>query len=316
MAEEFEELPEELMQGTLTIGDAEIKCYVLDDKRRVLSQATMISALDMSYGSPGPGNTGRSSDRLVRFTQGNRLAPYIDEDLRAKVEEPIKFRMKTSVHGREVAYGYEAETLVRLCRAVLEADRDDVLQAQQKHIAQACALLMSAVAVVGIIALVDEATGYQYEREKAALAEVLEAFVAKELAAWVNTFPPEYYREMARLRHLRYDPSSTKRPRLFGKLTAQIVYKRLAPGVLEELQSLNPSDDKGQRRHRHHQWLTRDIGHPKLRDHISKVITIMQLSDTWEQFVAGLDRVVPPLEKTIPFAFMGPQWDSADDDES
>jgi hypothetical protein len=52
---------------------------------------------------------------------------------------------------------------------------------QQEHIAKQAEILVRGFAGVGIIALVDEATGYQQDRARDALSRILEAFIAKEL---------------------------------------------------------------------------------------------------------------------------------------
>jgi hypothetical protein len=109
----------------------------------------------------------------------------------------------------------------------------------------------------------------------------------------VATFPPKFYREMFRLRGLTFD-GSAKRPRFIGKLTNDLVYTRLAPGVLEELKKKNPAvGEKGRRKSKHHQWLTGDIGHPALREHLEAVSTLMMAADTWEQFYKMLNRTKP-----------------------
>ncbi|MCH7752817.1 MAG: hypothetical protein IH898_11760, partial [Planctomycetes bacterium] len=53
--------------------------------------------------------------------------------------------------------------------------------------------------------------------------------------------------------------SIRRRPGVVGKYTNDIVYERLAPGVLDELRVRNPTDHKGRRRAKHHQWLSRDV---------------------------------------------------------
>jgi hypothetical protein len=85
-----------------------------------------------------------------------------------------------------------APILADVCDAVLAARRmGGVLAANQTNLADQCEILVRALARVGIIALVDEATGYQRDREKDALAKILEAWISKELAAWVKTFPTD-----------------------------------------------------------------------------------------------------------------------------
>ena len=89
-----------------------------------------------------------------------------------------------------------------------------------------------------------------------ALAKILEAFIATELRKWLKTFPPEFYKQMFRLKQWSYDPESVKEPRFIGRLTDDIVYQRLAPAVRDELRRLNPTNEKGRRKYKHHQWLT------------------------------------------------------------
>jgi hypothetical protein len=184
------------------------------------------------------------------------------------------------------------------------------LQKQQEHIAMAAEILIRALAHVGIIALVDEATGYQELRSKDALARILEAFIDKELRAWIPTFGADFYQQMFRLRGLSFPKDSVKRPQYFGILTNDIVYKRLAPGVLEELKKVTPRNDNGRLKHKYFQRLTQNVGYPKLKEHLGAVVAIMRLSDRWSDFMEKLDRHYPRYGETM----MLPFPDYAEDD--
>jgi hypothetical protein len=148
------------------------------------------------------------------------------------------------------------------------------------------------------IALIDEATGYQDERARDALAKILEAFIAKELRAWVRTFPADFYKEMFRLRNIPYR-EDVKRPQYVGVLTNDLVYSRLAPGVLDELRRQTPRDEKGSLKQHLHRRPTEDVGHPKLQQHLSAVTALMKASDTWAQFKPMVDRALPKY-KSLP----------------
>jgi hypothetical protein len=74
---------------------------------------------------------------------------------------PIRFQAPT---GGSPATGYEATILPDLCEAVLAARQEGTLRADQLHIAKRCEILVRGLARVGIIALIDEATGYQINR--------------------------------------------------------------------------------------------------------------------------------------------------------
>ena len=164
-------------------------------------------------------------------------------------------------------------------------------------------ILVRGFARVGIIALVDEATGYQLDRSRDALAKILEAFIAKELQPYVSTFPTDYYRELFRLRGLDFPNGSVKRPQYFGMLTNDIVYKRLAPGVLQELKKVTPKTDAGRLKNKLFQRLTSNVGYPKLREHLGSIVTMMKLSSSWHDFMDKLERLHPRYGETMQLPF-------------
>ena len=64
---------------------------------------------------------------------------------------------------------------------MLEARKNIHLSPRQRIIADQCEILLRSFAKIGIIALIDEATGYQYEREQAELQAILKAFISEEV---------------------------------------------------------------------------------------------------------------------------------------
>ncbi|WP_256849531.1 P63C domain-containing protein [Pantoea sp. Fr-CA_6] len=267
----------------LKIGGIEIQCYVLDDGSRVLSQRGMSAGLGMSAGA---------AERLINFVGGDRIKPFINNDVLVMIENPIKFRHRT---GGGVAFGYPATILADICDAILAARKEGKLQKQQEHLAERAELLVRGFARVGIVALIDEATGYQRDREKNALAKILEDFVAKELRPWVTTFPADYYEGMFKIYGLQYPPAGNKswRPSFIGTITNNVVYSRLAPELLPELKR---AATKAEKKAKLHQWLTDDIGHPKLREHLASIVTLLKISKTPEEFYELVDTVHPKFE--------------------
>ena len=67
-----------------------------------------------------------------------------------------------------------------ICEAFLEARNSIELSTRQRIIADQCEILIRGFARVGITALVDEDTGYQYERERDALQSILKAYINEE----------------------------------------------------------------------------------------------------------------------------------------
>lgn len=261
----------------LNIGDISIPAYVLQDERRVLTVSGMSDGLSMARG----GSEVKGLNRFELFISRDRIRPYISPELEQKITAPIVFLTPTG--GK--AYGYEAEVLVELCEAVLSARADGVLQKQQERIAHRCEMLVRGLARVGIVALVDEATGYQRIRAHDALSKILEAYISRELLPWTQRFPFQFYEEMYRLLGWSLDPASKAKPGYVGKLTNALVYQQLPEGVLNELQSQNPIDpSSGRRKFKHHQFLSENIGNPHLEKHLAKVIGLMQASDSWSDF--------------------------------
>jgi len=221
-----------------------------------------------------------------------------------ELSSPIRFVRPG--RGGKLAVGYEATILVDLCDAVLDARDAEVLKGKQLIVAKQCEILTRAFAKVGIIALVDEATGYQEIRSRYALERILDKFISKELLKWAKTFPDKFYEQMFKLRDWQYIPFSIKRPGVVGRYTNDLVYERLAPGVLEELKRITPRDAKGRTKHRFFQRLTEDVGHPRLREHLTAVIALMKAASNWGQFYRMLQRALPkhmeqmPLDKEYP----------------
>ena len=235
---------------------------------------------------------------LPVFLQGKAIAPYTSQDVREKAA-PMTFRPPTG--GR--ASGFNALLLPEVCEIFLRARQDVKLPSSQQHIARQAEPIMRGLARVGIVALVDEATGYQRLREKKALAAILERFIERELQPGVKTFPEDFYSEMFRLRDLDFDCNNVERPGYFGTLTNDIVYKRLAPGGLDELREVTPRGTTGRRKHRYFQHLTTYVGYPELREHLASVVTIMELSDDWPDFMRKLDRLHPRFGDTMELPF-------------
>lgn len=279
----------------IRIGDIDIECYVLGDGTRVLTQSSVLLAMGRAR---TPRRIGTSEGDLPPILQGKAIRPYISPEVYEKVQS-ITFRLPTG--GR--ASGYNAELLPAICDVYLRARADGALPSNQAHIARQAEILVRGLARVGIIALVDEATGYQEIRAKDALAKILEAFVDKELQAWVVTFPVDYYKEMFRLRGLDYPSSTVLRPQYFGHLTNNIVYRRLAPGVLQELKRVQRRDDTGRPKDKLFQRLTTNTGYPKLREHLGSVVTLMKLSSDWNDFMGKLDLIHPRVGDTMPLPF-------------
>ena len=283
---EVANLPKATHIGTLNIGNAEIPCAVLSDGTRLLTQAGFLGALGRS--TKPKGKSQQVTDGLPPFLATKSLKPLITQDV---IDATVPVHFTTPTGGR--AQGFRAELLPRICDLFLEARGLDYLTKQQLPIAVKCELLVRALAKVGIVALVDEATGYQEDRDRDALYKLLEVYLSEERLAWAKRFPDEFFKQIYRLKKWPWPSGRGKTPYV-GKLINQIVYERLPEGVLGALQERNPTKPgTGRRKWKHHQFLSEDLGQPDLRDHLLQVVAIMRVSTDWKLFERNLDQAFP-----------------------
>lgn len=277
------ELPRETHAGELVIGDRVIPCSVLEDGRRVLSQRAVMRTMGASMGGhQSAEDAAGDAAKLPRFMARKSLIPFIDSELMMLLENPVLYRGR---RGGKASLGYEATALPKICSTILNARDAGSLRPQQMPMAIVADMLIRAFAQVGIIALIDEATGYQAERDKDELQKFLALYLTEERLKWVSTFPSEFFSHIFRLKNWKRPISAQARPPMMGKIINKIVYERLPEGVLAELQQRNPVDYESKRRKwKHHQFLSNDVGHPDLRVHIQQLLALMRASRSWDEF--------------------------------
>ncbi len=289
-------------EGTIELGETKLKVAVLSDGTRVISANAVFKAF---------GRVQRSNARLINmpaFLDANNLQPFIGQDLMALIK-PIDFE---TITGKEDS-GFNASILPKLCKVYLDARNTinedtgkPVLTKKQEPLARSSEILLLGLSDLGITALIDESTGYQYVREKDELQKILKAYIAEELLPWQKRFPDVFYKELFRLNGWDYTVNGIKkRPGVIGTWTNKLIYEQLPVGVLEELKAKTPKSQSGNYTARFFQSLTPDTGNPHLTAQIQQIVTLFQLSDNmqhmWHQFEKLKLRQSGQLE--LPFKF-------------
>lgn len=288
-------------EGVLTIGGSEIPCYVLESGERVISTRGIMKALKRTW--RGRKYTGTE---LPVFVEANNLKPFLSDDL-APVFTPRQIRTNRGA----ISEAFPAEVLPAICDVYLRAREQDVLTAAQETVAQQCEILVRALSRVGIVALVDEATGFQEVRPRDALQAYLDQILRKELAAWSKKFPDEFYENIYKLKNWPWPGMKKNRFSVVAHYTRDLVYERLATGVLEELEARSPKNSKGERTNKLHQWLTDEVGHPMLSQHLHSLIMFQRLALSsgygWQRYVKMVDQVLPKKGRTLELALTSPE---------
>ena len=180
--------------------------------------------------------------------------------------------------------GFDARLLPMVCDVYVQAGLARKLTKPQMKIADACRRIQAGFSELGIVSLVDRASGYADDQARDELAKLIEAYVAPELAPWTQKFPHEFFRQVYRLHGWNYQPGVTRGPRYIGKFINKYVWGCLPPGVLEEIKKRNPNNERGQRPKKLFQFLTDETGVPHLDWQISTVTTLMRAAEDKPQF--------------------------------
>lgn len=283
-----------ICEGMIALGNCDIPCYVLENGTRILSGMGMQDALRLAD------NPSVSGTRLQRYLSQKTLEPFLYKD-----KEPGHYAPLICYKGSTKINGYEATILADICDAFLEARKNIPLSSRQQIIADQCEILIRGFARVGIVALVDEATGYQYERERFELQKILNAYISDEILKWQLTFTDEFYKQIFRLWGIPFIPKYIRiKPSFIGKLTKKYIYEQLPRGVLEKIKEKSGKTAKGNYRYKWHQSLTPEIGREHLKKQIHEVTALMSISDSKEQFNALFEKKYKntPIQLELEFA--------------
>lgn len=297
-------LPKAIKSGQLRIGELVIPCCVLDDGRRVLSERGITDAFFPTRPNARQFDLAAGAELPV-FVAQNELTSLIIKEYWIGAGSAIKY-----LDADREAIGFEASVLPAACEVWLKARQLELLTKSQSSRAERAEIVMRALAHVGIVALVDEATGYQEIRPQDALQKYLEAIISKELAVWVKKFPDEFYENIYKLRGWKWAGMSKNRYSVVAHYTRDLVYERMAPGLLKNLEEKSPKDEKGSRENKLHQWLTGDIGDPMLASHLQSILTLQRLAIAsgwgWNKFMHMVDQVMKKKGDTLDLPFTDP----------
>lgn len=294
----------ESFKSRLNIAGSSIPCAIITGPngiQRVLSENGIANAVlgGRSGASKRIKDTSNVSGApLPVFLAPSQLKPFISNDLLDGPLKPIDY-----LDGDRLVRGYPAEILPAICNTWLKAREAGALQTQQLDKAQKAEILMRALAETAIIALVDEATGYEKVRPQNALQSYLEIVIRKELAAWAKKFPDEFYENIYKLKGWRWPGMSKNRFSVCANYTTNLIYDRLGPGITDELIRKTPKNEKGHRPYRLHQWLSEDIGDPMLATHMHSILMFQRLAIAngygWQRFLHMVNQVLPRRGNTL-----------------
>lgn len=277
-----------LNHGVLDIAGDKVRCAVLSNGKRVVFQREIVSLF-----------TGHKKGGLSRYLGRKNLEPFLPEKFKNRpIEEAVYvFEYKSNL-GAGVAHGFEGEDLIEICDMYLKARQAGELHPSQEDLAKRAEIITRVFAKLGIVAAIDEATGYQKQRDE--YQKLLANYIAEELQPWIKTFGENFYAQIYRLKGWdwsRYSIEGKNHPWEVAKITNRIIYEKLPNGVLDKLQELNPRTEKGYRKYRNFQFLTPNAGYVHLVKHMGHVEAIMERHEdgNWMKALHEIDTRFPSL---------------------
>lgn len=284
-------IPRASHQGLLPIGDVEIDVYRLHDGRRLIAKGAMARALGLKS---------EGGNAFLRTVTRKGVRSAIDDSLWEKIENPIIFSHfgVDPQSASSTADGYEATTLIEVCDALIQARNEDLLAPSQAFLAVQAEIIIRSAAKLGIIALVDAATGYIEDVKKEEYLRLWKDFVQAEFRQWESEFPNSFADMIYKIYGLkRRDPKSFRHPQFFGWFTRKYIYHPLANSkgaILDLLDEANPVVYAGgTRKYKLHQFLSEQIGLPALRQHLWQTIGIGNASRDKIDFERSFYRAFP-----------------------
>jgi len=265
-----EDFPKATHWGELAIGTKSLPCYRLASGERVFSLKGVVVSLMEGDGG-----------QLAEYIKVKSLKEFLPIDLVPAENDQIPALIKFDTGAEsfaKYAWGLPVEKLIDLCDAYSNAAESGCLTDRQHKIAVNANAFLRACAKVGIVALVDEATGYQQERPLNELEFKLKLFLAEEMRKWEKTFPDELWVQFGRL--TRWKGTLHQRPKYWGKLVMELVYEYLDPDVAQWLKDNAPTPAGNLSYHR---WLNEQYGLKKLVEHIWKVIGVASTCETMDE---------------------------------
>lgn len=282
------------LEGAINLGNFSIPCYILEDGTRVLSGRGMQEALKMVDDAERTSGT-----RLQRYFDQKSLKSFLYRD-----KKPDHYTPLECYKGTQKINGYEANILADICDAFLEARKTISLSPRQKIISDQCEILIRGFARIGIVALIDEATGYQYDRERYELSKILNTYISEEVLKWQLTFTDDFYKQIYRLWNIPFIPKYIRnKPSFIGKLTKKYIYEQLPKGVIDKIKEKTGKTELGNYRYKWHQSLTLEIGREHLKKQIHEVTALMSVSESKEQFNALFEKKygTSPIQLALEF---------------
>jgi hypothetical protein len=298
---DLEKLPAEKLSGEIAIDDLKIECYHLDNNTRVISGRGLQKILGINTRKSGKklieasGNT--LQNLLISFKKKDNCPDTVYEIEKVFKDEVIQFKRKGAGGSAPYTNGFEATFLMDICHFIQDLYLSGILPEKYNELYDRATQVERAYSKLGIIAHIDEATGYNKEKDE--YHKLFKQYILEEAREWEKEFPEELIDIFYKIYGIK-KIKGKNHPWFFGKLINKYIYHPLANSngaILKMLQDKNPviisKNGTRYRKSRFFQFLKEEIGLPELRKHIWKFIGVGSASVNKSQLERSFARAFP-----------------------
>lgn len=247
--------------GLLHFGDLQCEAVVLEGGER--------------------GYVRREFARMLGFHEGHkgsRFAKILEDYVPNSLSELDNSREPILLPSGRKAQFFPAGIIADLAAAIVHSALAGSLHKARKGSVPNCMKILHALATTGEIALIDEATGYQFHRAPDALQKWIARLLRSTSGSWERRFPADYYQAMYGLFGWKYAGHTQNPPSVIGQITQRWVYCQVLPDeLIHEIRSRKRIS------HKYHQWLTEN-GLMRLEQQIHSVTAIARCSASYRDF--------------------------------
>lgn len=257
--------------GRLAMGVFEnIDCANVEVKGKVLR----LVSIDSFFGIVGIGTYAKD---VIKSFESFLTHPSVRTSSSKKILNRLNEGYCIDRNGTETLF-VDCRVITEFCRLMLQLRAINKLSGSYLTYAQNCERFMLGLADTGLVALIDEATGYR-KRQKDEYRRLFRAYISEYHREWEKEFQDSFFDGIYKIYHLA--KNGKNHPSFFGAFINKYVYFPLANShgaILEKLKEKNPVVNFRGRRYKLHQFLTKEIGKPALQKHLNQIETLLVIS--------------------------------------
>lgn len=261
--------------GKIILSDTlEIECYVLENGSRVITK----QGIQKTLGISNKNNNGFSLEDIILSSEVKKSQEKFEYFLPIKKALQNNFKSTSQQNTRF----YDVEVLITICSHINRMKLLGFLPDELDWLHVTSEKIRDAFSKLGIIAFVDDATGYTKFRKQNEYVEKLKLLLSEDAGEWEKCFTTDFYEIFWKFWGNRKKFDGSKKQQFFRALMEKYVYTPLAKktGIDNDASNSKNCAD----------LVFGNIGKATLKTYLEKLTLIGRMSDTEGDFDRNLEK--------------------------